>query len=229
MKYLLIILAYLCLGFDTIGWRAVTASGNNKQPVFDMARIKMNALLAISDIPFVTMSAGETLFPATKTELATAIKEQGAKARGCFVYLTSHGSEQDGITFGGINDTLDPKELDAMLDAGCGTKPQLIIVSSCHSGIFYNEKVMQKPWRVILTSAAPNRDSWYNGSGEVFDNCLVKAFEEGTAQNWHQVMAQVQECVSFTEDIFGVKHSKPDGFQGSMASDELFPQLLPNQ
>ena len=61
-----------------------------------------------------------------------AATERGA--RGCLFYITSHGNPA-GVVFG-PNRHMTPRQMDAALDRVCQTRPTVVIVSACFSGVF---------------------------------------------------------------------------------------------
>ena len=95
---------------------------------------------------------------------------RGAKG-GCFVYFTSHGSDE-GIVLG--EGDLSPSELASMLANTCGRRPAVVIVSACFSGIF--AQALKAPNRMVFTAAAADRSSFGCGQTDkytYFDNCVV--------------------------------------------------------
>jgi hypothetical protein len=108
---------------------------------------------------------------ATATNLGQTLKHIGRlmdKEEDVLVlYLTSHGSKEDGVSVSfwpmGLND-IGPDRLNKMLDEA-GIKWRVVIVSACYSGNF--AKALQGPTTLIATAAAEDRTSF--GCGNEFD------------------------------------------------------------
>jgi hypothetical protein len=92
---------------------------------------------------------------------------------GCVFFLTSHGSPEAVVL--GDNLMMPPSALARMLDQTCGTRPSLVIVSACFSGIFV--PALAAPNRVVLTAARRDRSSFGCGESDVytfFDTCILE-------------------------------------------------------
>lgn len=84
---------------------------------------------------------------------------QAAGVAGCLFYISTHGSPE-GVVLG--KQLLRPQLLAAMLDDACGAQPTVVVISACFSGVFIPP--LQKPNRLIITAARPDRASF--GCGE---------------------------------------------------------------
>jgi hypothetical protein len=94
-------------------------------------------------------------------EIAAAMQGVAAHARtGCLIYFTSHGTP-DGIVIG--DTILGPAQMHDMVNSACGTRPSVIVMSSCYSGQFV--AALQGDSRVVMTAARPDRTSF--GCGEL--------------------------------------------------------------
>lgn len=108
---------------------------------------------------------------ATETNLARTLKHIGKlmdpEEDVLFLYLTSHGSREDGLSVYfwplALNN-ISPAKLGAMLDAA-GIKWRVVVVSACYSGGFV--KALQGPNTLVATAAADDRTSF--GCGNEFD------------------------------------------------------------
>lgn len=114
---------------------------------------------------------------------------------GCLVYFTSHGTP-DGI----VMDTgvMGPDKMSAIVNNACGSKPTVVVVSSCFSGQFVPGLAGDN--RVVLTAARPDRTSF--GCGELdhytfFDDCFLRALP--LAGDFPKLGALTQQCVAFRE------------------------------
>ncbi len=135
----------------------------------------------------------------------------------CLVYMTSHGT-RNGFFLAPSGDALTPAMLDKSLSDGCGSVPTIVIVSACFSGVFV-EPVMQKPNRIILTAARPDRTSFGCGAGfayTYFDECLLGALPN--AADWHVAYDRARGCVAAREKQVNADPSEPQAFFGAAVS-----------
>ena len=135
----------------------------------------------------------------------------GKATGGCLIYFSSHGSP-DGVVID--QRILPPGMLAAILDATCGTRPTVVIVSACFSGVFVPPLASTN--RMVLTAARPDRSSF--GCGEAdkypfFDECFLQSIP--SAKNFAALGATVQGCVAAREIKEGMKPpSEPQLFIG---------------
>ena len=117
-------------------------------------------------------------------------------APGCLFYFSSHGSQQ-GIAFG-FNETLDPGSLSRLINAWCGERPTVVIVSACHSGVFV--PALSGPNRMVLTAARADRSSFGCGGTDrypYFDECVLNVLPQST--DFLSLANNAQACVSRRE------------------------------
>jgi hypothetical protein len=108
---------------------------------------------------------------ATATNLALTLKHIGKlmdpEEDVLFLYLTSHGSQNRGLSVLfwplALND-ITPEKLNAMLDEA-NIKWRVVVVSACYSGNFV--KRLQGPGTLVASAAADDRTSF--GCGNEFD------------------------------------------------------------
>jgi hypothetical protein len=118
------------------------------------------------------------------------------KARdGCLIYFTSHGNPAGVLVGQGL---LSPTALGAMVDATCGDRPTVAIISACFSGVFV--PALDGPNRMVLTAARPDRSSF--GCGEAdrytyFDGCVLQSLPQ--AHDFAALGAAARACVSRRE------------------------------
>jgi hypothetical protein len=128
--------------------------------------------------------------------IATSLWDLSNKTNtGCFVYFTSHGSPS-GIVMG--SDTYAPNSMSQMLDNTCSTRPTVVIVSACFSGVFV--PALQAPNRMILTAARPDRTSFGCGSSNYytfFDQCVLESLP--ASPDFPSLGRAVQLCVAARE------------------------------
>ena len=125
-----------------------------------------------------------------------ALTELASKAPGgCLFYVTTHGTRGGAVVDDKI---LAPGVLAGMLDRACGTRPTVVVVSACFSGVFVPQ--LQGPNRMVLTAARPDRTSF--GCGETnkypyFDDCFLSTMP--TVKNFSALATGVRECVRVRE------------------------------
>jgi hypothetical protein len=120
--------------------------------------------------------------------------------------------------------TVSPTTLDNALDAGCGARPTVVVVSACHSGVFLSSG-MRQPNRIVLSAAAADRSSFGCGAGDrytYFDQCLLQQFDG--AATWQQLAGATKTCVETLERKMGISRpSLPQTFVGSGVADLRIP------
>lgn len=148
-----------------------------------------------------------------------ALGELSAKTHGgCLVYFTSHGAPQGVV----VDETiLTPPIMGRILDLTCGTRPTVVIMSACFSGVFV--PALAQPNRMILTAARPDRTSFGCGQDNkypYFDDCMLQS--TGHAKDFPDLAATVRTCVAEREIKEGMKPpSEPQIWIGP----ELRPML----
>ena len=207
-------------------WRAVLIAGDNNSPAFDNGIEAMRGKLAqrgVRDIRMLTSDpvAHPSLPVATAANVSSALRSGGGEA--CLVFITSHGDER-GVALRAAKGTVNPATLDSALDAGCGNRPTVLLVSACYSGIFLTG-AMRRPNRVVLTAAAADRVSFGCGAGDqytYYDQCLLQQFD-GVA-TWQQLAIATRSCVEALEQRMAVSRpSQPQIFVGGAVSDLRIP------
>jgi hypothetical protein len=132
--------------------------------------------------------------------ISEALKDLAAKDKGgCLVYFTSHGS-QEGVIVDGA--PLPPPTLDQMVTDACGTRPTIIVISACFSGVFVPQ--LEETHRMILTAAAADRTSFGCGATDkypYFDACMLQVLPQ--AHNFAELGPEVQACVAERETETG--------------------------
>lgn len=149
---------------------------------------------------------------------ASAVLEgiNAAAARGtsgCLLYFTSHGAPT-AMVFGEAP-RMTPDMMANIVRAACGTRPTVVIVSACYSGIFVN--ALAAPNRMVLTAASRERTSFGCGADETypwFDGCIIETLP--TATDFLALAAGARACVSRKETERGVSPaSEPQLFVGA--------------
>lgn len=147
-------------------------------------------------------------------EVLAGVRAAASRAtRGCLIYFTSHGAP-DGMVFGDAPH-MTPDVMANMVRNSCGTRPTVVVVSACYSGIFLN--ALQGPNRMVLTAARRDRPSFGCGADERypwFDGCVLESLP--TATDFLALAADTRACVSRKEAEAKIEHpSEPQLFVGA--------------
>ena len=210
-------------------WVAVLVAGDGSLPVFDNATERMQALLEAAGTPAANihrLSAAPAILARPHVQIATRLRVvatiahlQPAPGEACLVYLTSHGAHGPGVYLAPRSEFLSPTELDAALDAGCGSAPTVAIVSACYTGDFARPP-MTRPNRIILTAASADRPSFGCGAGREFayyDQCLLQSLADHPP-DWPTVIATTGQRVSGLEQQESQTPSLPQSAVGTDAA-----------
>ncbi len=114
---------------------------------------------------------------------------------GCLIYFSSHGAP-DGIVLGNVLSS--PAGLSQMVDDVCGTRPTVVILSACFSGVFIPSLADSN--RVILTAARPDRTSFgctQNDKYPYYDDCIISSFPQ--VSDFAALAATARTCVGARE------------------------------
>jgi hypothetical protein len=187
-------------------WKAVLIAGDDAEPAFDNAVDAMAGKLETYGVrpqDIVTLKASGSGAPrATRANIEDAFSRLApAPSEGCFVFITSHGLPRRGLFLKVEDGTLSPRQLDGLLDRGCGERPTVVVASGCFSGIFASGWSMPAANRMILTAAQSDRPSFgcnVERRFTIFDQCVLENLE--AHQPWKSVMERVRGCVSRSEE-----------------------------
>ena len=132
---------------------------------------------------------------------------------GCLLYVTSHGAP-NAMVFG-VAPRMTPDMMANIVRSACGTRPTVVIVSACYSGIFVN--ALAAPNRMVLTAASRERTSFGCGADETypwFDGCIIETLP--TASDFLALAAGTRACVARKEAALGATPpSDPQMFVGA--------------
>lgn len=205
-------------------FEALLAAGDLEEPVFDNAVRTLGARLAAANPPAARIErlsaddrviAWEGARKATLPNLTRAIARLHTAAdAGCFVFLTSHGREQDGLWLARSRRYLTPEGLDRALSASCGNRPTVTVVSGCYTGAFARAP-MARPNRIVLTAARADRPSFGCSADQTytfFDECFLGALRG--APSWHAIFVRARNCVARREKTEGFRPSEPQAWFG---------------
>ncbi|PIB93177.1 C13 family peptidase [Caulobacter sp. FWC2] len=139
-------------------------------------------------------SEARTIYNALKAQAATT-------SAGCLFYISTHG-DPEGVILG--QQMLRPPLLATLLDDACPSRPSVVVISACFSGVFIPP--LQKANRLILTAARPDRASFGCGEDDkypYFDDCFLAAAP--SAHDFAALGADVQACVARREKETGAE------------------------
>ncbi len=188
-------------------WAVLVVSGDNHahsgapSAVFDNARhdlVKAFAGLGFSpaNIAQFSVTPDASAQHSDSGAIANTLWDLSSRAPdGCLIYFTSHGTP-DGIVID--QGVLGPDKFGAVVRNACGSKPSVIVMSSCFSGQFV--PALEGDNRVILTAARPDRTSFGCGESDqytFFDDCFLRALP--MAGDFPRLGDLTRQCVAFRE------------------------------
>lgn len=124
-----------------------------------------------------------------------------ANTRGCLLYFTSHGS-REALVFG-PDAQISPAAMANLVRGLCGSRPTVVIVSACYSGIFVDALSGQN--RMIMTAARRDRNSFGCDEGATypyFDGCVIENLP--TARDFIALSQATRTCVARRETEEGL-------------------------
>ncbi|HYC68003.1 MAG TPA: C13 family peptidase [Brevundimonas sp.] len=205
------------------GWAAAVIAGDWRdgggRPIdaFDNARRDVTKGLIEAGLPRESLVdyslRPDAADPVTAAEALAGVAEATSRTtRGCLLYFTSHGSP-DGLVFGPAA-TITPAAMAVLVRQWCGTRPTVVIVSACYSGVFTT--ALAAPNRMILTAARRDRTSFGCGAEETwpwFDGCIIESLPAAT--DFLALAAATRACVARKEQAAGITvPSEPQLFVG---------------
>lgn len=215
--------------------RAVLVAGDGGLRVFDNGVSAMATWLrdagGIAPEQMTRLSASRSVIarlhvePASWHHITRAIERmKPGPGQGCFVFITSHGIEGEGVALSYDDSVLEPAALDRALTIGCGNAPTVAIVSACYSGSFARSP-MARPNRIVLTAARADRPSFGCAADETytfFDQCLLGSLDRGAS--WREVFSATRSCVERREALDDEDPSMPQGWFGASVADLALPR-----
>ncbi len=139
---------------------------------------------------------------------------------GCLAYFTSHGSPDGMVLDEGL---LTPSAMAAMLDNACGSRPTVVFVVACFSGVFVD--ALSGPNRFVMTAARPDRPSFGCGDNDhytFFDNCWLDSVN--ASGDFPALANTIRACVSRKEAEIHAYPSEPQLSIGANVTAQL-PRL----
>lgn len=220
-------------GPPSIVWHAVLIAGDDSITAFDNARDTVRGLfvdegVAEENLIELSRDRAEQVGGVRDTSvenIATAMTDLGVgEGDGCLVFMTSHGSRTGYYITD--RDYLTPPRLDQILDAACGDRPTVALISACYSGVFVDD--VAAPNRIILTAAREDRTS-FGCSAEAtytyWDGCLIDNFHSATT--WSLLYENVRKCIE-DKEAGGFTPSYPQVSLGADVVDlPIFDRIAP--
>lgn len=170
---------------------------------FENARVALSEGFASvgfkpDNISALSLRPNATNGRALASEIAFASFGSKAQAAtgGCLIYLTSHGSP-DGMVLG-REGLLPPARLNSLVDQWCGTRPTVVVVSACYSGVFL--PALSTPNRMVMTAARPDRSSFgchADAQYPYFDGCILESLP--AADDFVDLSSRARRCVARRE------------------------------
>ena len=167
-------------------WAAIVVAGDDRahngapSTIFDNARrgvvhdLEASGFAARNIAEFSIAPRSGLPYPRA-IGIARELQTLTARARGgCLLYFSSHGAP-DAMVLG--SRWLEPRQLARIVDADCGNRPAVVVVSACFSGSFVPALAGKN--RLILTAARRDRSSFGCGQTDrypYFDECVLSVW-----------------------------------------------------
>ncbi len=145
-----------------------------------------------------------------------------ANPRGCLLYFTSHGSPE-ALVFG-PDAQLSPTAMATLVRGLCQSRPTIVIVSACYSGIFLDG--LAGPDRMIMTAARRDRNSFGCGEGArypYFDGCVIESLSD--ARDFIVLAQTAKACVARREAEEGLSPASEPQIRIGANMQLLLPTL----
>ncbi len=120
---------------------------------------------------------------------------------GCLIYFSSHGNNQ-GILVG--DRLFSPAALSSMVDQACGSRPTVVILSACFSGVFIPSLADSN--RAVFTAARPDRSSFGCSESDhypYYDDCILSSFPK--VADFAALATTAKACVAAKEIATGAE------------------------
>lgn len=175
---------------------------------FDRAGFATDNMTALSLAP-----AADGTFLGAQRAFAAIESVARRGAAGCLLYFTSHGSPA-GIVWG-PDGMMPPAMMNQLINRWCGTRPTVVVVSACYSGVFV--PALAQPNRMIMTAARRDRSSFgcsEDATYPYFDGCVLEALDE--ARDFLSLSMRATACVNRREREEGLRPpSEPQTYVGA--------------
>lgn len=151
---------------------------------------------------------GENLLPSDPILIDNTLGALASQARdGCLLYFSSHGNPSGivvGQTAGGQIALMSPDVLSKMIDRTCGSRPTVVILSACFSGVFV--RPVSDSNRAVFTAARPDRSSFGCSESDrypYYDDCILSSFPK--VSDFAALAATTKDCVAAKEIATGAR------------------------
>lgn len=225
---------WFALSHHHYNWAVIVVAGDwhaedgSATKAFDNARRDVSAELrdaGFNDAYMMQFSARPDLdnvihpMPSTSDGIAQELALlTGETPEGCLLYFSTHGAPQ-GMLLG--NSLFSPNGLANIVDATCGKRPTIVIVSACYSGVFV--PALEGDNRMVMTAARPDRSSFgctQDARYPYFDTCVVQHLP--AAHDFPTLADRVKACVRKREQDTGMSPpSEPQVSIGRDVADRL--------
>ena len=151
---------------------------------------------------------------------------QAGSNESCLIYVTGHGSPDEGVSLPRSDDFLRPNALSRALVRGCGDRPTVVVISACFSGGFVASSAVRDN-RIVLTAARQDRPSFGCGIQDkftYFDGCFLSAFEDKLSTTWEDVARSAIACVGRLEQASDFEPSEPQLYVGRAVAGLKLPR-----
>lgn len=175
-----------CASKDFSNWAAIVVAGDDRahngapSTIFDNARggvvrdLERSGFAPGNIAEFSVARHSGAAFPRVPA-ISDALSRLARRAQGgCLLYFSSHGAP-GAMVLG--NRWLMPRQLARIVDGDCGTRPTVVVVSACFSGIFVPALAAKN--RLVLTAARRDRTSFGCGQTDrypYFDECVLSVW-----------------------------------------------------
>ncbi len=214
-------------------WKALLVGGNHLIDGYNnaandiAARLRQHGVQRVAVLQSHGPAADDRVPSARRREIRQAMKSLGTAANDvCLFFITSHANSR-GIYLSADRGYLSPRDLSSMIDAECGERPTVLILSGCDTGTFITSALTGDN-RIILTASARGKVSYGATTTDRyvnFDRCMIKAMDAG-ARTWRDVFERTRLCVDERERALGVAASEPQAWFGSQVSQLALPGRL---
>ncbi len=203
-----------------ITWKGILMSGDDSITAFDSARKTLAGIFSMRGLsPANTIQLSRDSGEQTGGVRDTSVEgfEQALRDLsigpndGCLIHITSHGNSTG--FFIRDREFLTPSDMARILDATCGQRPTVVLISACYSGVFVDP--VAAPNRVILTAAREDRSSFGCGTEDEYtywDGCLIDELPGATT--WRGLYDSIVACIERKESG-GFTPSEPQGSFGA--------------
>ncbi|HKU97982.1 MAG TPA: C13 family peptidase [Vineibacter sp.] len=211
-------------------WKALLVGGNHLIDGYNnaandiAARLRQHGVQRVAVLQSMGPTSDDSVPTARRREMRKAMKSLGTAANDvCLFFITSHANER-GIYLSAERGYLSARDLSSMIDAECGERPTVLILSGCGTGSFITSSLTGDN-RIILTASARGKVSYGATTTDRyvnFDRCVIKAMDAG-ARTWRDVFERTRLCVDERERALGVAASEPQAWFGSQVGQLALP------